>query len=158
MIGFANLILIPFTAKKPRPLLSNRIKRLTIINEMSLIAGLIFLMIGIFLGAVWANESWGRYWSWDPKETWALITAIVYTLVLHYKWFKHKKENWTFNLLSQIAFLSVLMTFLGVNYLLSGMHSYGATLSGVSKIAVGLLMAFFVLPGVVSYFLMRNRG
>ena len=158
MIGFANLILIPFTAKKPRPLLSNRIKRLTIINEMSLIAGLIFLMIGIFLGAVWANESWGRYWSWDPKETWALITAIVYTLVLHYKWFKRKKENWTFNLLSQIAFLSVLMTFLGVNYLLSGMHSYGATLSGVSKIAVGLLFAFFVLPGLVSFLLIKNRG
>lgn len=125
---------------------------------MSLIAGLIFLMIGIFLGAVWANESWGRYWSWDPKETWALITAIVYTIVLHYKWFKRKKQNWTFNLFSQLAFLSVLMTFLGVNYLLSGMHSYGATLSGVSKVAIALLMAFFILPGVVSYFAYKRRG
>lgn len=156
MIGVANLILYPFITNRNRPLLANRIKRLTLINEMSLIAGLIFLTIGIFLGAVWANESWGRYWSWDPKETWALITAIVYTLVLHYKWFKQKKQDWIFNLFSQLAFLSVLMTFLGVNYLLSGMHSYGATLSGVSKVAIGLVLAFFVVPGVISYFLVRK--
>lgn len=157
MIGFANLILYPFTVNRAQPLLSSRIKRLTIINELSLIAGLIFLMIGIFLGAILANESWGRYWSWDPKETWALITAIVYTVVLHYKWFTRKKDNWTFNLFSQWAFLSVLMTFLGVNYLLSGMHSYGATLSGVSKVAIVLLMLFFIVPGGVSYFLYKKE-
>lgn len=159
MIGVANIILYSFAARQKHPLLANRIKQLTIINEMSLIAGLVFLMIGIFLGAIWANESWGRYWSWDPKETWALITAIVYTAVLHYKWFKLRKEDWTFNLLSQLAFLSVLMTFLGVNYLLSGMHSYGATLSGVSIVAIGALLVFFIVPGVVSYFLVRrNEG
>lgn len=157
MIGTANLILYPLIAGQNRPLLANRVKQLTIINEMALIAGLIFLMIGIFLGAVWANESWGRYWSWDPKETWALITAIVYSFVLHYKWFKRKKENWTFNLLSQLAFLSVLMTFLGVNYLLSGMHSYGATLSGVSIVAVAVVFAFFVFPGVISFLLVREN-
>lgn len=160
MIGATNLILYPFATGKDRPSLTNRINRLTIINEMALIAGLIFLMIGIFLGAIWANESWGRYWSWDPKETWALITAIVYSLVLHYRWFSDKKQPWNFNLYSQLAFLAVLMTFLGVNYFLSGMHSYGNTsgLSGLSLVAIGLLVGFFILPGVLSYLLVRKQA
>jgi ABC-type transport system involved in cytochrome c biogenesis permease subunit len=80
---------------------------------------------GAFLGAVWANESWGRYWGWDPKETWALITVVVYALVLHLRLVKRWDNVRLFNLASAIAFLSVLMTYFGVNYFLSGMHSYG---------------------------------
>lgn len=153
MIGMTNLCLNIRTNSREVSTYQ-RIRRLSIISEMSMIAGLIFLYIGIFLGAIWANESWGRYWSWDPKETWALITAIVYTAVLHYRWFWRKKNDWTFNLFSQISFLAVLMTFLGVNYLLSGMHSYGNTagLSGASYVGLALLACFFVLPGLVSYF------
>ena len=65
-----------------------------------------------FLGAIWANESWGRYWGWDPKETWALITIVSYTIVTHIHLIK-RNNDWLFNLLSIIAFSSVLMTFFG---------------------------------------------
>ena len=74
------------------------------------------MVIGIFLGAVWANESWGRYWGWDPKETWALISMIVYAFILHVHWFYPTTNSKRFNLLSQLGFLSVLMTYFGVNY------------------------------------------
>ena len=89
------------------------------------VTGLVLLTTGIFFGAVWANESWGRYWGWDPKETWALITMVVYAVVTHLHLVKRWNSLWLFNLASVIAFASVLMTFFGVNYFLSGMHSYG---------------------------------
>jgi len=88
------------------------------------------LMAGIFIGAVWANMSWGRYWGWDPKETWALITMLVYALLLHFPWLKtkckisnHKFEIW-YHIFSIIAFFFVLFTYFGVKYLLGGLHSY----------------------------------
>jgi len=119
LIGLLNLLM--YSKKK----LSNLVKELTIINEIALIIGLILMTVGSFMGAVWANESWGRYWGWDPKETWALITIIVYVMVTHLhllrKWYSPR----LFNLCSVLAFASVLMTYFGVNYLLSGMHSYG---------------------------------
>lgn len=104
--------------------LSKLVQEMSILNEMSLWIGLVLLTIGTFLGAIWADVSWGRYWGWDPKETWALITILVYTAVTHIHMIKGNNRLWLFNLLSVIAFLSVLMTFLGVNYLMSGMHSY----------------------------------
>jgi len=84
---------------------------------------------GTFLGAIWANVSWGRYWGWDPKETWALISIVVYALVLHIRFIPllKGKTTWCFNLLSVVAVLSVIMTWFGVNYYLSGLHSYGKT-------------------------------
>lgn len=88
------------------------------------------LMAGIFIGAVWANMSWGRYWGWDPKETWALITMLVYALLLHLPWLKtkskisnHKFELY-YHILCIIAFAFVLFTYFGVKYLLGGLHSY----------------------------------
>ena len=83
------------------------------------------LTIGIFLGAVWANVSWGTYWSWDPKESWALITMLIYSLPLHQEslpWFRSIKN---YRIYSILGMLSLLMTYFGVNYLLGGMHSYG---------------------------------
>ena len=88
------------------------------------------LMAGIFIGAVWANMSWGRYWGWDPKETWALITMLVYALLLHFPWLKTKskiinhKFEICFHVGSIIAFFFVLFTYFGVSYLLGGLHSY----------------------------------
>lgn len=81
------------------------------------------IAIGIFIGAIWANVSWGRYWSWDSKETWALITMLIYSAPLHadIKWLRKAQHMHIYMLL---AFLSVLMTYFGVNYFLSGMHSY----------------------------------
>ena len=125
LLGLTNLILLKVNQKKRDELISFRIKELSIINEISLWTGLSFLTIGTFLGAIWANESWGRYWGWDPKETWALITIIAYTIVTHSA-FVNKRDNlkWL-NVGSVIAFICVLMTYFGVNYFLSGMHSYG---------------------------------
>ena len=94
---------------------------------MNLIIGLVLATIGTFLGAVWANESWGRYWGWDAKETWALIIVITYTLVLHMRFIPKLNNKYVFNVASVLGFGSVIMTFVGVNYYLSkGMHSYGA--------------------------------
>jgi cytochrome c-type biogenesis protein CcsB len=118
LIGITNLTL-QFVKR-----MNKRIKELTIINEMSLWIGLSLMTTGTFLGAIWANESWGRYWGWDPKETWALITLVAYAIVLHLRLVKGWDKVWLFNLVSVLAFLSVLMTYFGVNYFLSGMHSY----------------------------------
>jgi len=114
-----------FIGLRVKSAMTNRIRELSIINEMSILIGLALLSIGTFLGAIWANESWGRYWGWDPKETWALITMIVYAITVHLRLVKRWNNIWLFNLASVLSFFSVLMTFLGVNYFLSGMHSYG---------------------------------
>lgn len=125
LIGLTNLAMLGSTGGKHTNLLTLRAKELTIVNEMALLVGLALMTIGTFLGAVWANESWGRYWGWDPKETWALITLVVYAIVEHLRLIPKCKSIWLFNFLSVLAFASVLMTFFGVNYFLSGMHSYG---------------------------------
>jgi cytochrome c-type biogenesis protein CcsB len=125
LLGTTNLSLMAFNRKDKYPLLKARVLELTIINEMALWAGLALMTIGTFLGAVWANESWGRYWGWDPKETWALITILVYAVATHLrlvkKWDNPRLLNW----MSILAFACVLMTYFGVNYYLTGMHSYG---------------------------------
>ena len=100
------------------------IRELTNINEMNLIIGGFLLTIGTFLGAIWANESWGRYWGWDPKETWALVTIVIYAFVVHMRLTPGLKGTYAFNFAALISFSSVLMTYFGVNYYLSGMHSY----------------------------------
>jgi ABC-type transport system involved in cytochrome c biogenesis permease subunit len=82
------------------------------------------LACGIFVGAIWANQSWGRYWGWDPKETWALITMLLYALPLHTVSFPIFAKPKAIHIYNLFAFLSVLITYFGVNYLLSGMHSY----------------------------------
>ena len=122
LIGLVNLLLMALLRKDNY---FGVIRELSIINEISLIIGLIWMTIGTFMGAVWANESWGRYWGWDPKETWALITMIVYAMVTHLHLLRSRYNLWLSNLCSVLAFASVLMTYFGVNYLLSGMHSYG---------------------------------
>ncbi|MBK5721742.1 cytochrome c biogenesis protein CcsA [Dysgonomonas sp. Marseille-P4677] len=125
LLGATNLSVLSFYKKNKTLVIKNHVEELSIVNEMSLWIGLALMTIGTFLGAIWANESWGRYWGWDPKETWALITIIVYTVVTHLRLVKKWNTPWHFNLFSIIAFASVLMTYFGVNYLLSGMHSYG---------------------------------
>jgi len=99
---------------------------LTNVNNMTIIVGLYLLTIGSFLGGVWANESWGRYWGWDPKETWSLITVIIYSFVIHTRFIPALNNKYAFNLLSLLSFSSVIMTYFGVNYYLSGLHSYAS--------------------------------
>jgi len=126
ILGLIILILISLSNDNNRERISNTIDELTVINFKTLTLGLYFLTIGTFLGAVWANESWGRYWGWDPKETWSLITIIIYSIVIHSRRIPGMKDVFTFNVLSLFAFSSVLMTYFGVNYYLSGMHSYAS--------------------------------
>ena len=98
--------------------------RLRDISLLLLYPAVALLTIGIFIGAVWANISWGTYWSWDPKEVWALITLLVYLIPLHSAFFTDENRPMRFHLYSIFSFLSVLMTYFGVNFLLGGMHSY----------------------------------
>ena len=126
ILGLLNLILLLLSNSGNRERISDTIDDLTVINFKTLTLGLYLLTIGTFLGAVWANESWGRYWGWDPKETWSLITIIVYTIVTHSRMIPGMKDVYTFNLLTLFGFSSVLMTYFGVNYYLSGLHSYAS--------------------------------
>ena len=124
LIGFINLIFYIIVSKANSANLMTKIKELTYINEKALIVGLILLTIGNFLGGVWANESWGRYWGWDPKETWALVTILVYSFITHLRFIPALSSIYAFNLASVVGFSSVIMTYFGVNFYLSGLHSY----------------------------------
>ncbi|MBU1215831.1 cytochrome c biogenesis protein CcsA [bacterium] len=124
LLGFISLILFNLKNEKNEVRISLSIKELNSINEMSLMVGLVLLTVGNFLGGVWANESWGRYWGWDPKETWALVTILVYAVVLHLRFIKQIYNDFSFSVISLLAFTSVLMTYFGVNYYLAGLHSY----------------------------------
>ncbi len=119
------LILVLFLAKgSSNPNIHDSVRILDQINRFVLIAGLALLSIGTLLGGVWANESWGRYWGWDPKETWSLITILVYAVVLHFRWISSLRSIWLNSAASLAAISSVVMTYFGVNYFLVGMHSY----------------------------------
>jgi cytochrome c-type biogenesis protein CcsB len=124
LLGFFNLVLINLKTEKNHKRLSLTITELSYIIEMTLIIGLYMLTIGTFLGAVWANESWGRYWGWDPKETWALVTILIYAFVIHMRLIPGFKSQFVLSFGALISFGSVLMTYFGVNYYLSGLHSY----------------------------------
>nr|WP_315202689.1 cytochrome c biogenesis protein CcsA [uncultured Flavobacterium sp.] len=126
ILGFVSLLLIFFTNEKNKAKMSLNIKEITYINEMSLTVGLVMLTIGNFLGGQWANESWGRYWGWDPKETWALISIMVYAFVIHARFVPSLRGKWIFNLMSMFAFISILFTYYGVNFHLVGLHSYAS--------------------------------
>ena len=101
-----------------------QMERLQIISQIILYPAIFLLAIGIFIGAVWANVSWGRYWGWDPKEVWALITMLVYALALHPRSLPWFHRTMFFHVFCITAFITVLITYFGVNFLLGGMHSY----------------------------------
>ena len=117
---------------------------------MSLMVGLILLAIGNFLGGIWANESWGRYWGWDPKETWSLVTIIVYSFILHMRLIPGMKSLFSTNFGALIGFGSVLMTYFGVNYYLSGLHSYAQGDPVPIPTFVYYLVFFIVLVSVLA--------
>lgn len=128
------------------------LKELAIVSEMSLTIGLFALTVGNFLGGIWANESWGRYWSWDPKETWAFISIMVYAFVLHMRLVPGLRSRWAFHVATMFAFCSMVMTYFGVNYYLSGLHSYAAgdPVPVPAWVYIGLATMF--LLSLISYF------
>lgn len=144
LLGLLSLVLMLF--RRPRWIgWERQLKEIRIINELSLIIGLCLLTAGTFMGAVWANESWGRYWGWDPKETWALVTMIVYAIVLHARFVPALRSDYAFSAMSVFGLFSVLMTFFGVNYYLSGLHSYGKSDTPPALGAVYLVFGLLVL-------------
>ena len=126
VIGMLNLLLMIFINDSNKSSIVRAIKELTIVSEIILLGGLVMISIGTYLGGVWANESWGRYWGWDAKETWALVTILVYSFILHMKFIPKMQSIYAFNFASLFGFATVIMTYLGVNYYLSGLHSYAA--------------------------------
>jgi cytochrome c-type biogenesis protein CcsB len=149
IIGVVALLLIIFTTKNNKKKLDLNIKELTVINEISLTVGLVMLTIGNFLGGQWANESWGRYWGWDPKETWALISIIIYAFVIHMRLVPGLRGRFAFNWASVLAFGSILMTYFGVNFYLTGLHSYA---SGDQIIRYQFIVITLVLLLILGYF------
>lgn len=103
-----------------------RRERLMTLSRMLLMPALFCLAAGIFIGAIWANVSWGRYWGWDPKEVWALVTMLVYAFAFHGESLPALRRPRTYHAFMVLAFLTVLMTYFGVNILLGGLHSYGS--------------------------------
>ena len=153
ILGLVSLFLMIFTNKKNKKKMDLNIQELTIINEMALTVGMVLLAIGTFLGGQWANESWGRYWGWDPKETWALISLIVYAFVIHMRLIPGLRGRWLFNLLSIIALGSIMFTYFGVNYYLSGLHAYqsGGDIAGQKIVITGVVLALLGTASFVKY-------
>ena len=150
ILGIVSLILMIFLTQKNKEIIKLKLKELTIINELSLTVGLIMLTIGNFLGGMWANESWGRYWGWDPKETWALISILIYAFVLHMRLIPKLRGNWLFNLMSIIAFASIMMTYFGVNFYLVGLHSYASGDKVITPNFVYWSIVFVFVLGILS--------
>tara|TARA_B100001173_G_scaffold130501_2_gene113237 strand:+ start:1999 stop:5082 length:3084 start_codon:yes stop_codon:yes gene_type:complete len=150
ILGIVSLILMVFLTKNNKEIIKLKLKELTIINELSLTVGLIMLTIGNFLGGMWANESWGRYWGWDPKETWALISILIYAFVLHMRLIPKLRGNWLFNLMSIIAFASIMMTYFGVNFYLVGLHSYASGDKVITPNFVYWSIVFVFILGLIS--------
>jgi cytochrome c-type biogenesis protein CcsB len=124
LLGLLVLLLMIVNGYRFDPQIVRAIKELTYINEMSLLIGLALLTVGNFLGGVWANESWGRYWGWDPKEAWTAVTIFAYAVVVHLRFIPRLNNPYAFNVASVLAIATPIMTYFGVNYYLSGLHSY----------------------------------
>ena len=151
ILGILSLLLMILTTKSNKKRMELNIKEITIINEMALTIGLVMFTIGNFLGGMWANESWGRYWGWDPKETWALVSIMVYAFVIHMRLVPGLRGRWFFNLISVLAIATVLMTYVGVNFYLKGLHSYASGDQVVTPSAVYYSFLAWAILGAFSY-------
>lgn len=151
ILGLVTLFLMIFTTEKNKKRMAINIQELIIINEMALTVGLVMLTIGNFLGGQWANESWGRYWGWDPKETWALVSIMVYAFVIHMRLVPGLRSRWAFSFASVVAFASIMMTYFGVNFYLVGLHSYASGDKVITPVSVYYSVAFVLIVGAISY-------
>ncbi|MUU78391.1 cytochrome c biogenesis protein CcsA [Winogradskyella endarachnes] len=151
VLGIVALLLMILTTKDNKERMLVNIKELTIINEMALTVGLVMLTIGNFLGGMWANESWGRYWGWDPKETWALISIMIYAFVIHMRLIPGLRGRWLYSLMSILAYASIMMTYFGVNFYLSGLHSYASGDQILSFKFIAISLAIIAILGFFSY-------
>jgi len=155
-IGLLVLVLYCISNAQNSKNVKNLVLQLTAISEMSVTVGLYLLTIGTFLGGVWANESWGRYWGWDAKETWALITVVIYSFIAHMRLIPSLRGIYNYTIASVLGFASVLMTYFGVNYYLSGLHSYGR--GSVDSVHWSVFVIIAVIAGLmlISNFKQKN--
>lgn len=151
ILGIVSLLLMILTNEKNKQKMKLNIQEITYINEMALTVGLVMLTIGNFLGGQWANESWGRYWGWDPKETWALVSIMVYAFVIHMRFVPFFRGLFVFNFSSVIAFYAILMTYFGVNFYLTGLHSYASGDKVVTPGFVYISVAVVFVLGFLAY-------
>ena len=151
ILGVVSLLLMIMTTEKNKRRIELSIREITIVTEMALTVGLVMLTIGNFLGGQWANESWGRYWGWDPKETWALISIMIYAFVIHMRLVPGLRGRWTFNFMAVVAYASIMMTYFGVNFYLTGLHSYASGDKVITPTFVYYSVAVVAILGGVSY-------
>lgn len=157
ILGLLNQVLYIFRGKKNGQRITAHINEITAVSELTITLGLFMLTIGTFLGGIWANESWGRYWGWDPKETWALVSVLVYAIILHLRYIPALAGKFTFNLVSLWGYTAILFTFFGVNFYLVGLHSY-AQGDGLAEIPswISYTIVTFALFSLLSYLRFRN--
>lgn len=151
IMGLLNVVLYASLSSSNKGRLKEIIDSVSDVNHLTLIVGLYFMTAGVFLGGVWANESWGRYWGWDPKETWALITVLVYAFVSHMHRIPGMRGTFAFNLASFVSYSSVMMTYFGVNYFLGGIHSYASGSAFKVPVAVYVAVVVLTLLSVYAY-------
>ncbi len=156
ILALLNQILYIFRTKENGKRITLDINELTYIAEMTITVGLFMLTIGTFLGGIWANESWGRYWGWDPKETWALVSVLVYSIILHFRFIPGLSSKFAFNVASFWGYSAILFTFFGVNFYLVGLHSY-AQGDGLAKIPNGLIITVLLFVAFTVFAGIRNR-
>ena len=149
-------ILVLYLFKGPgRTAIQEAIGSLHRMHWFVVVTGLGLLSVGTLLGGVWANESWGRYWGWDAKETWSLVTILVYAAVSHFRYIEGLNGPWANATASFLAISSVIMTYFGVNYFLAGLHSYAAgeaaQVPGWVNIAVLIALALILVSGIVHH-------
>ena len=156
ILGFFNLILYSLRNKRNAEKVNTNIAELTYISEMTMTIGLFMLTIGTFLGAIWANESWGRYWAWDPKETWALVSVLVYSVILHLRFIPGLNSKFVFNLVSFWGYSAILFTFFGVNFVLVGLHSY-ASGDGIGEIPGWIPITVLIFALLSLFAFVKNR-
>lgn len=157
ILALINFFIYIFYREKNYARLSLISKELTNINEFNMIIGIALATVGTFLGGVWANESWGRYWGWDAKETWALIIVVTYAIVLHLRLVPKMGHDFAINVGAIFGFGTVIMTFVGVNYYLSkGLHSYGAGDTPVFPIWAWIMILSIIGLMVFSWFRFKS--
>jgi cytochrome c-type biogenesis protein CcsB len=156
IIGLINLILMIFLTESNKTRIKRIIQEMSYISEITLIGGLFMVSIGTYLGGVWANESWGRYWGWDAKETWALVTILVYAFILHMRIIPKLTGLYAYNLATIFGLATVIMTYYGVNYYLSGLHSYATGDPIPIPTWVYIVVAIIILISSAAYFKKRK--
>ncbi|SFN83994.1 cytochrome c-type biogenesis protein CcsB [Capnocytophaga haemolytica] len=155
-VALLSLLLLIFKPSAPTERWWRSMREMIVVEEMSITIGLFLLVMGTFLGGVWANESWGRYWAWDPKETWALISILVYATVAHLRLVPFFRNAYLYHTAVLWAFSVIVMTSYGVNYYLVGLHSYATGDPVPIPSWVYATVAFLVIVSVFAYF--KYRG